>query len=361
MILSEAEKYGFVSDVGYQKLEHIYKMRCIFGHPYEEAPTEEEVRHAACTVVENVLSKPTTLKEGYVSSLIKNLMESPSYLDNYEPAVSKHAESIKPKINKNVYDYLIKQYIEKIGPKADDLSLKLLTDRAIWFIRRFLELVGCSIFNTEQWHNFVIKHPHILCLIFTKRSGLFKEIGQNAQDSIVAYLIDNSNIRPSGLSDLECLHDDNALTDRQKARFEEAIDISGIETLKASCLKTSTCFDKIIEALKFRDWYITQNPAMQLIMQNGEKNLGNLDADQAQILGRNILQAAEGNSDDAIWFLDQWIEESNVWPDDILRGALLECFLDDDYKFRLKIGHLDKIMCILSKHKKKDKLKSFEI
>ena len=64
MILSEAEKYGFVSDVAYQKLEHIYDMRCIFGHPYEEAPTEEEVRHAACTVVENVLSKPTTLKEG---------------------------------------------------------------------------------------------------------------------------------------------------------------------------------------------------------------------------------------------------------------------------------------------------------
>ena len=362
-ILSDAKEYGFLSDVAYQKLEHIYDMRCIFGHPYEEAPTEEEVRHAACTVVENVLSKPTTLKEGYVSSVIKNLMESPSYLDNYEPAVSKHAESIKPKLDKSVYGYLVEQYIKKIGPKASDLSLKVFTDRAVWFIRRFLELADCSMFNSEQWHDLVTKHPQIWCLIFTKRSGLFKKIGQRAQDSIVAYLIDNSKIRPSGLSDLEYLYDDNALNDRQKDRFQEAIKKSGMETLIASGLKTSTCFDRIIKALKSLDWDI-QNPAMELIMQNGEKNLGNLDADQAEILGRNILQTAEGSSDsryafDAGDFLDQWIGEPNAWPDDMLRGALLECFLDDDYKFRLKIRRLNKIMCILSKHKKKDELINF--
>ena len=99
-------------------------------------------------------------------------------------------------------------------------------------------------------------------------------------------------------------------------------------------------------------------------MQNGEKNLGNLDADQAEKLGRNILHIAEGISDsyyafEAVHFLDQWIGEPNAWPDDMLRGALLECFLDDDYKFRLKIRRLNKIMCILSKHKKKDELINF--
>lgn len=361
-ILCDAKKYGFLSDVAYQKLEHIYDMRCVFGHPYEEAPTEEEVRHAACTVVENVLSKPTTLKEGYVSSLIKNLMES-SYLDNYEPAVSKHAESITPKLDKNVYGYLVEQYIKQVEPDADDWSLKLFTDRATWFLRKFLELVGCSIYSADKWHNLVIQYPQILCLILAKHPGLFKEIGQRAQDSIVSHLIDNSNIRPSGLNDLEYLYDDNVLNDRQKDRFQEAIEKSGMETLIASGLKTSTCFDRIIKALESLHFY-TQNSAMQLIMQNGEKNLGNLDADQAGKLGRNILQTAEGNSDslyarDAVDFLDQWIGEPNAWPDDMLRGALLECFLDDDYKFRLKIRRLNKIMCILSKHKEKDELIKF--
>ena len=362
-ILCDAKEYGFLSDVAYQKLEHIYDMRNVFGHPYEEAPSVEEVRHAACTVVENVLSKPTTLKEGYVSSLIKTLMESPSYLDNYEPAVSKHAESIKPKLDKNVYGYLVEQYIKQIEPDADDLSLKLFTDRATWFLRKFLEIVGCNIYSADKWHNLIIEYPQILCLILANRPELFKEIGQNAQDSIVAHLIDNSTIIPTGLSDLECLYNDNALNDRQKDRFREAIEKSGMEILVTSGLKTSTCFDRIIEALESLHFY-TQNSAMQLIMQNGEKNLGNLDADQAEKLGRNILQTAEGNSDslyarDAVDFLDQWIGEPDAWPDDMLRGALLECFLDDDYKFRLKIRRLNKIMCILSKHTKKDKLINF--
>ncbi len=355
-ILVKARDYGFVSDIAHQKLEHIYEMRCIFGHPYEEAPSEEEVGHAACTVVENVLSKPTTLKEGYVSSLIENLMKS-SYLDNHEPTVSRYVESITPKLDKDVYGYFVEKYMKEIEPVATDVSLELLTNRATWFLRRFLELVGCGIFNVEQWHNLVIKHPQILCLILANRPELFKEIGQRAQDSIVARLIGSSNI-PSGLSDLECLYDADALNDRQKDRFQEAIGKTRIETLMASGLQISTCFDKIIEDLKSRDWY-TQNPAMQLIMQNGENNLGNLEADQAEILGRNILQAANGDSNYAIRFLDWWIAEPDAWPDDMLRGALLECFLDDDYKFRLKIERLDKIMRILSKHEKKDELINF--
>ena len=356
-ILSEAQEYGFVSDVAYQKLENIYKMRCVFGHPYKEVPTVEEVRHAACIVVESVLSKPTTLREGYVSSLIENLMES-SYLDNYEPTVSRYVESITPKIDESVYGYFVEKYMKKIEPVAADLSLELLTDRATWFLRRFLELVGCKIFNADQWHDLVIKYPQILCLILAKRPGLFKEIGQRAQDSIVTRLINNSNLIPSGLSDLECLYDNNALNDRQEARFKKAIKTSRIETLIASGLQTSTCFDKIIEDLRSRDWY-TQNPVMQLIMQNGENNLGNLEADQAEILGRNILQAANGDANYAIRFLDWWIAEPDAWPDDMLRGALLECFLDDDYKFRLKIERLDNIMRILSKHEKRDELINF--
>ena len=43
----------------------------------------------------------------------------------------------------------------------------------------------------------------------------------------------------------------------------------------------------------------------------------------------------------------------------ILRGALLECFLDEDYRFRLKTKYLDKIMHILSNHNEKDEIIDF--
>ncbi len=354
-ILSKAQEYGFVSDTAYQKLEHIYEMRCIFGHPYEEAPSVEEVIHAACTVVDQVLSKPTTLKQGYVASLIDRLRKEESYLDDYEPTVRRHAEDITPKLDDSVYTYLVEKYIKEIEPIVHDLSLKLFKNRAIWFLRKFIEIVGCGIYSTDQWHDLFMKYPNILSLILAKHSKLFKEIGQNAQDSIVSHLIKNSKSIPSNLSDLEYLCDEEVLNDRQKFNFEKAIKASEWETLQVSGLKISTFFNKLIEALKFYNWY-KQNKAMQLIMRIDGKNFGKLTPKQAQILGRNILQAADGDARDAIWFLNRWIEEPNVWPNNILKGVLLECFLDDDYKFRLKTKRLSTIMKILSNHEAKDRL-----
>ena len=203
-----------------------------------------------------------------------------------------------------------------------------------------------------------MQYPETLCLIFAKSSDLFKEIGQKAQNSIIVHLIDNLDTRPSGLSNLEYLYEGKVLNDRQKDIFKEAIKKSKMEILKASGLKTSTCFDKIIEALESHDWY-TQNPAIQLILRNRVKNFGILNTNQAEILGRNILQVADGDAKIAIRFLDLWIEEPNVWPNAMLRGALLECFLDDDYRFRLKTQHLGKIMHILSNYNEKDEIINF--
>ena len=46
-VLEEAKGYGFVSDSGYTILNHIYEMRCLYAHPYEEAPSQEQVSCAA--------------------------------------------------------------------------------------------------------------------------------------------------------------------------------------------------------------------------------------------------------------------------------------------------------------------------
>ena len=96
-----------------------------------------------------------------------------------------------------------------------------------------------------------------------------------------------------------------------------------------------------------------------IIQKNGVNNLGTLNTNQAEILGRNILQVADGEARAAIRFLDLWTERPKFWPNAILRGALLECFLDEDYRFRLKTKYLDKIMHILSNHNEKDEMINF--
>ena len=67
-LLTKALEYGFVSDSGYAHLLQIYENRCIYGHPYEEAPSPEKLKDAAATVVELVLSKPVKLRHGFVQA-----------------------------------------------------------------------------------------------------------------------------------------------------------------------------------------------------------------------------------------------------------------------------------------------------
>ena len=64
-LLDQAHEYGFLSDSGQAMLNQVYEMRCLYAHPYQEAPSPEKVTDAAATVVELVLSKPVKLRHGY--------------------------------------------------------------------------------------------------------------------------------------------------------------------------------------------------------------------------------------------------------------------------------------------------------
>lgn len=84
LILTKAKDYGFINDVVFQKLEYVYKMRCVYGHPYEAAPDDEELINAAAVVVREVLGKPTLLRQGFVQSLIDKLFSDINYLEQSE-------------------------------------------------------------------------------------------------------------------------------------------------------------------------------------------------------------------------------------------------------------------------------------
>ena len=73
-LLDKAKEYGFISDAAHTDLSHVYDMRCLFAHPYEQAPTNEKLIDAASTVVGELLSKPVRLRRGFCSQLLGSLL-----------------------------------------------------------------------------------------------------------------------------------------------------------------------------------------------------------------------------------------------------------------------------------------------
>lgn len=331
VILDEAKKYGFIDDLAYLKLENIYKMRCVYGHPYGTAPSDEELTSAASVVVSEVLGKPTLLKHGFVQPLIDKLSSDANYLEHSEASVRSFAREMSVRIAPVVYDYLLKMYAEKLEPLYDDASLEVLVERGMWFLNEFLLSVGCDFYPADTWHNFIAKYPVTMQHIILANGSLFEAVGERAEDYIVSYNITHASERPSHLKQVEKLLDDGLLSNEQKKKMHN-LDIA---IVKAANLKISTSYDTIIAALESHDWY-KQNPAIKLIATKNRSEIAALLPEQQEELGRNILQVAEGGSSQASSYLSTLHKDPSSLNSHFLKGLIFEAFVNEKLEFRFK-------------------------
>lgn len=111
-------------------------------------------------------------------------------------------------------------------------------------------------------------------------------------------------------------------------------------------------FDVYIEKLSSHDWYV-QNPALDKLMGLRELQIEvtNDNLDSAFVLGRNILQSAEGSSGSAITFMENISRFIGKWPaklkQAVIDGMLFEIYFDNKGKLRLppfKASYVDDLL-----------------
>lgn len=115
-------------------------------------------------------------------------------------------------------------------------------------------------------------------------------------------------------------------------------------------------FDDFISKLSSHDWYV-QNPALDRLM--GLRNLtieaNGSNLDSTFVLGRNILQSAEGSSGSAITFMENISIFIGSWPykfkQALIDGMLFEIFFDSMGKLRrppFKASYMDDLLSNIS-------------
>jgi hypothetical protein len=345
-ILTSAKNYGFIDDVTFQKLEYIYKMRCVYGHPYESAPDDAELTNAAAVVVGEVLEKPTLLRHGFVQTLIEKLFSDVNYLEQSETSVRSFASEISARIDPIVYGYVLEKYTEKLESSLDDASLEIVVERGLWFLSEFLLNVGCNFYSPAQWHDFAAKCPKTTQQVILSNGRLFEAVGERARDYIVSYDITHADTHPSRLKDVEKLFDEGLLSDDQKRKLQSL----DIRVIKAANLRISTCYDIVISALESHDWH-QQNPAVDLISSNDKSEIARLSPEQQEELGRNILQAADGSSNSAVTYLSAVRRDPSDLEHPFLKGLIFEAFVNERLEFRLKKERMSVILDLLTKQK----------
>lgn len=345
LVLDRAKEYGFISDLDYENLKYIYQMRCVYGHPYEEAPLKENVVNAAAIVVNSVLSKSVKLRHGYGESILKKLLENSNFLDDQESAVEIFANQFILRFDNQLYGWLLDKYWKKLEEISDDESMAMFIRRGVWFSCAVINNVGASIFSYEEWHSKLSNFPKILMQVCAIEN-IFKNIGESAQNMLVGIIIEESMRKASVLSYLEELSMNNLLTERQEDRLNKRVLSLSSDEIRGARLKLKTCYYNVITKLKSYNWYI-QNPVVDLIMLNGEREIADLSVEQQVELGRNILQTCDGGSKTACEFLKNIVKNNSSWPFDFLRGIVLETFNNERSQIRIKKNNFNDVICII--------------
>ena len=283
------------------------------------------------------------MRHNYWERVLESLTADRNFLDEHPPAVEEFAQEIVPRLDDAVHGWFLKKYWTRLEDVADDPSMVAFVRRAEWFSTAFLKEAGVStLFSHEEWHSLVGQVPKTLARVCSSPET-FQDIGKRAQDSLIGVVLHEAEKRPSILVRLEELAETEALSPRQHQRFRKHVSSLDVSVLRATRLKLTTCFRRIISALKERDWY-EQNPAVVLIESWGPERVAQLSETDQDELGRNILQAAHGRSNAASRFLVGMSTSASAWPLGVVRGALVECFVNERKEVRFKEKHLELVV-----------------
>jgi hypothetical protein len=332
-VLEEARKYGFIDDPAHARLKHVYEMRCVYGHPYERQPTEEELLAAAVAVVDLVLHQPVLLRHGYLQEQVRLLSTDSAFLDDQEDAVSEYAKEVAVRTDAGLVPWFVEKLWEAGEAIVADKSQARFARRIVWFSAAFLKAIGFDV-KANDMRPLLAATPVVGSWALSN-SALFAALPSHAQDIVVGNLLERMKTAIAGARRLQEIDSAGLLTDRQRERFGEALAGIKYAALAEAGVDLKYYVDRVIADLKSHNWY-TQNPAIDAVVSAGPKQIGGLPEAVQRALGNNILQCAEGSAASARKLMQTLAENKEPWPPRFIEGVVAECFVNDADAVRFK-------------------------
>lgn len=333
-VLTKSKDYGFINDAEFTQLNHIYEMRCIYGHPYEKSPTEEELVAAGACVVEAVLRRPVRLRHGYLTEQVRLITEKHWFLDDDQPAVEAYAKEVFPRMDQTLIEWFLGKLWVATEANFGDKSMAQFVRRAVWFSAEILRCLPKEVVATWDFRPSLADTPAVVSAALAC-PRLFGLIAVHSQDMVIGNLLDGAKVNRSRLKVIETLQDEGLLSARHSERFSEALAAYDVTDLRASGIALKLYAARLVEVIKSHNWY-AQNPALDLLRSQGPDEISKLDAGMQAILGNNVLQAAEGSAGSGISFLQELGSTKVNWPRAFIGGIVAECFVNDTNQIRFK-------------------------
>ena len=337
-LLDQAKDYGLIGDSEHATLAHIYAMRCVYGHPYEQSPSPEVVVAAASEVVRLVLSRPTLLRHAYLNRQLEAVFTDRNFLDDDQGEVDEFAELVHRRSDPSLHLWFSRKLIEQLAPMRNNILQLALQRRATWFTQGFIRRALPQVSNSWNLVEELSKHREAVVDVMV-HPEIFRELEDHPRGIIVRTIAGDKS-RARALRRLSRLSDASLLAGDLAARYTTLMESADASALQAAGFAADVVVPKIVDGLKSRNWY-SQNPAVNALRDAGPAAVATLPPAVQVDLGRNLLQAAEGDAVQAKAFVASLTEPEPVWPPSVIEGVVSECFVNEDGQVRFKREALD--------------------
>lgn len=330
LLIESARNINLIDDVDEQKLKYFYTMRCVYSHPYEIAPTKLDCEHVISSIIKIVLSQPLLLRKGPLSSILEKFTMEESFLNDDEGEITSYLSDLKertdPSYIKYIWEKIFKSF--KAMPK-ENIGTKL-HNRCLLALQALVRTAGFNSFfeKEEDITNFVIEEKNCSAWILSP-VDIYTKMPDDVK-AVFFRVLQEIGRHPL----LNYYYEKNLLDDNQKISMMQYVkDLSVNDQCNYCAELTIEC---VINRLKTHDWY-KQNDAFRIINAGKfYKTITKCKPEQRILLGRNILQAAEGSAKEAVSFIQNFTNNYQKYGVDIARGLIFECFFNEQNQLRHK-------------------------
>jgi hypothetical protein len=332
-LLVQAKVYGLISESEHVALEHIYSMRCIYGHPYEQRPTTEVVIAAASEIVRMVLSRPALLRHAYLNRQMESVFTDVSFLGDDEADVDEFADLVHRRSDPTLQLWFAKKLIERLSSTRSSMPHSALERRPTWFTQGFIRRSLPSILSDWNLVEELGKYRDAVVDVMV-HPDIFGALEDHPRGIIVRTICEDKS-RVRALRRLRMLYDAGLLTSGLGSNYQAAIETAGAAAVQSAGFPVDIVVPKIVSELKSHNWYL-QNPAVNALRNVGPNAVAGLPSDTQIDLGRNLLQAADGDADEAKAFIASLAEPGSLWTSHVIEGIVAECFVNERGQLRFK-------------------------
>lgn len=329
LIFEESNNCGILDKADLSTINYLWEQRCLFAHPYNKQPEEDEVKHIIMQSIKLVLAKELFYNKFFLTELSENIAYKPFFLPIEIGRIREFAKRTIARTPEILHPFFFKTLLKKVGDissnqeKYSELR-KLRYHLVELFINTTLSLDNISWSLENRVTNFPYE-----CFVGFVHYETWNKIPDRIKEMLISYfeneqddkrlislkVIGNNLIQNGVLSDsLKGKY----IAKLNGIKFDSAIDFYGDNDAK---------FDRIKTEIESRQ-YGRQDPVIDYLKGERSSNfINSLNNEKQFQLGNLIKTCASGGNWKTQYLIPNIVNGIVCYPDWLKAGIAFRSFI----------------------------------